>query len=147
VTCVLVGGDHEHDPSYGAELRAQAKPHENIRFAGQQPNVEEWMQALDVFVFTSVDEPFGMVVIEAMALGKAVVASAAGGPAEVLTRGIDGLVAPVGDAPRLAAEIVRFLDDIELRARAGAAARRRTRDFEISAFARHFGSVVTEAAA
>jgi glycosyltransferase involved in cell wall biosynthesis len=149
-TFVIVGGPHELEPSYAEELRAQAarmRLDGRALLVGQQPNPEEWMQAMDVFVHASENEPFGMVVIEAMALGKAVVASAEGGPTEVVTPGVDGLLAPFGDHGALARQIVRFLDDDELRARAGDAARRRAQDFTVQRFARSFGGVVADAVA
>ena len=148
-TLVLVGGPHELDPSYAEELHAQAARlglGQRLRLVGQQPNPEEWMQAMDVVVHTSQDEPFGMVVIEAMALGKPVVAAAEGGPAEIVTPGVDGLLAPHGDRPALAAAILLLLADEQLRARLGEAAERRAREFEVAQFARRFGAVLAAAA-
>jgi hypothetical protein len=148
-TLVLVGGRHELDPGYADELHAQAArlgQNGRVRLVDQQPNPEEWMQAMDVFVHTSDNEPFGMVVIEAMALGKPVIATAAGGPTEVITPGVDGLLSPYGDDSALSAAIVRLLDDRELRRRAGDAARRRAQDFTVEAFADRFGAAVAAAA-
>jgi glycosyltransferase involved in cell wall biosynthesis len=104
------------------------------------------MHAMDVFVHTSRFEPFGMVVIEAMALGKPVVASAEGGPTEVITPGVDGLLSPYGDPQALAASILRYLDDGELRRSIGRAAALRAGNFTVQQFARQFGSAVAEAA-
>lgn len=144
-TVVLVGGPHELDPSCARELAAQAarlgRP-DRVRLVGQQPNPEEWMQAMDVFVHTSRGEPFGMVVIEAMALGKPVVASAEGGPTEVIEPGVEGLLTPYGDAPALAAAVLRLLGDEQLRAAVAQAAWRRAQDFAVERFAREFGAVV-----
>ena len=100
-----------------------------VRFAGFQSNVPEWMQAMDIVVHASDHEPFGIVVIEAMALGKPVVAGREGGPAEIITDGVDGLLAPHGDASALAAAICRFLDNPSLMTRCGTAARVRAADF------------------
>jgi len=149
-TLVLVGGPHALDPSYAEELHAQAARlglGERVRLVGQQPNPEEWMQAMDVVVHTSQAEPFGMVVIEAMALGKPVLAAAEGGPAEIVTPGVDGLLSPYGDRPALAAALLRLLAEEPLRAALGAAAARRAREFEVRAFARRFGAVLADAAA
>jgi len=144
-TFVLVGGTHEFNPGHAVALRERALRlglDGQVRMVGQQPNPEEWMQAMDVFVHASQNEPFGMVVIEAMALGKAVVASAEGGPTEVITPGVDGLLSPYGDADALAAAIVRFLDDAQLRDRTGGAARRRAHDFTVQRYAREFGATI-----
>jgi glycosyltransferase involved in cell wall biosynthesis len=144
-TLVLVGGPHELDPAYAEELGAQARRlnlNGQVRLVGQQPNPEEWMQAMDVVVHTSDAEPFGMVVIEAMALGKPVVAGAAGGPSEIITPGADGYLSPFGERQALASNIARLLGDGSLRSRTGRAARRRAQDFAVQRFAQRFGAAV-----
>jgi glycosyltransferase involved in cell wall biosynthesis len=147
-TLVLVGGRHEFNPAYADELADQARRlgrDGRVRLVGQQSNPEDWMQAMDVFCHTSANEPFGLVVIEAMALGKPVVASGEGGPTEVITPGVDGLLSPYGDARALAAAIVRLLEDERLRVSLGRAARRRAHDFGVRQAAQRFGLVVAEA--
>lgn len=148
-TFVLVGGAHEFNPGHAVELHKQAQRlglDGQVRLVGQQSNPEEWMHAMDVFVHASRNEPFGMVVIEAMALGKAVVASAEGGPTEVITPGVDGLLSPYGDSEALARAVLRFLDDSDLRSRVGSAARRRARDFTVRRYAAEFGAAIAVAA-
>jgi glycosyltransferase involved in cell wall biosynthesis len=82
------------------------------------------MRALDVVVHASVQpEPFGMVIAEAMACGKPVVVSLAGGAAEIVRDGVDALGHPPGDAAALADRIRVLVEDAELRARLGRAAR------------------------
>jgi len=81
-------------------------------------------RGLDVVVHAStLPEPFGLTVVEAMACGRAVVVSAAGGAAELFTDGRDGLGVAPGDAAGLAAAVRRLAEDAALRARLGAAAR------------------------
>lgn len=138
---VVVGGVHEPEPDYPAALRQQVQRLDLegvVTFAGFQSDVPRWMQAMDIVVHASDREPFGIVVIEAMALGKAVVAGAAGGPAEVITEGVNGLLAPFGDAPALATALMRYLDDPALAARCGAAAAERARDFSAQRYAAAF---------
>jgi glycosyltransferase involved in cell wall biosynthesis len=149
-TFVLVGGTHELEPHYAVSLRDQAARlgrDGQVRLVGQQDNPEAWMRAMDVFVHTSRHEPFGMVVIEAMALGKPVIATAEGGPTEIITPHVDGLLSPHGDTDTLSAEIIRCLDDDGLRAAIGKAAKRRAADFSVRQFARQFGAAVTRAVA
>lgn len=137
---VVVGGAHETEPGYIEELAARARQlgiESRIRFAGFQPNVPQWMQAMDVVVHASDREPFGMVVVEAMALGKPVIAGQSGGPAEIITDGVDGILAPYGDVAALGAAISRLLDDPELARRLGTAARVRAAAFDERAFAEH----------
>ncbi len=147
VHAVIVGGAHETEPQYGAELRAQAHAlglDSAITFAGFQPNVAEWVQAMDVFAHASDREPFGIVVVEAMALGKPVVASAAGGPAEIITDGENGLLTPYGDIGSLARAIARYLDDRAFASRMGAAARVRAADFDDRTFAANIIAALRE---
>lgn len=137
---VVVGGAHETEPGYEAELHQQAAAlglSNTVIFAGFQSNAVEWMQAMDVVVHASDREPFGIVVIEAMALGKPVVAGAEGGPAEIIGDEANGLLAPYGDAAALARAIARVLDDPVFAARVGAAARLRAAEFSDTAYARN----------
>jgi glycosyltransferase involved in cell wall biosynthesis len=80
-------------------------------------------------------EPFGQVVVEAMAAGLPVVAAAAGGPAEVVTDGVDGILVPPGDVDRLAAALRRLAGDADLRDRLGQAGRVRAAAFRPEAVA------------
>jgi glycosyltransferase involved in cell wall biosynthesis len=136
--CVVVGGEHAPEPEYPAFLRERISAlglTDKVTLAGLQSNVPEWMQAMDVIVHASDHEPFGIVVIEAMALGKPVIAGNAAGPTEVITDGADGLLTPYGDAPALASAILRYLDDPEFARRTGQAARLRALDFSTRRYA------------
>ncbi len=144
---VIVGGAHEPEPGYPAELRAQVHRlglDAAVTFAGFQADVPRWMQAMDVIVHASDREPFGIVVIEAMALGKPVVAGAAGGPAEIITPGVNGLLAPFGDVGALEQAVLQFLDDPSFAARCAAGAARRARDFSAHRYAAAFGDAVLD---
>ncbi len=147
-TLLLVGGAHDLDPTYADQLRQRAAQleHGRVLMVGQQSNPEEWMQAMDVFAFTSQNEPFGIVVIEAMALGKPVVASAEAGPAEIITSGRDGVLTPYGDVQALATAILSLAGDARRRTEIGKAAMRRARDFTVQRFAQRFGETVARAA-
>lgn len=83
------------------------------------------MRALDVIVHaTTVPEPFGLVIVEGMACGRAVITSAAGGAAEIIAAEVDALTHVPGDVDGLAAAIERLVVDGALRSRLGAAGRR-----------------------
>jgi len=146
---VIVGGAHDTEPGYGDELRALARRigvEGAVTFAGYQADVPHWMQAMDIVVHASDREPFGIVVIEAMALAKPVIAGSAGGPAEVITDGQDGLLAPFDDVPALAKAVTRFLDDPGFAERCGAAAHTRARDFSAQHYAARLVDAVRELA-
>ena len=82
-----------------------------VIFAGQQSDMPSVMAAIDVLLLPSWEEPFGRVVAEGMAAGTAVVATNVGGPAETITDGHDGLLAPPKDPGAWATAINRLLDD------------------------------------
>ena len=107
------------------------------------------MRALDVVVHASTQpEPFGLVIAEGLASGRAVVISAAGGAEELVTDDVDALTHSPGDAAGLAACISRLAGDPALRARLGAAARQSAlRQFDAEAFTRAFIDVYQEARA
>jgi glycosyltransferase involved in cell wall biosynthesis len=92
-----------------------------------------WMRASLAVVPSVWNEPMGQVAIEAMLLGRAVVASDVGGLRDVVEQGATGLRVPPGDPGALAAALDRLLDDQETRHRMGEAGRLRARQFEAAA--------------
>lgn len=94
-----------------------------IGFTGYVENPESAMRALDIVVHASTEpEPFGLVIAEAMACGRAVIASEAGGAAEIISAGVDAVGHPPGDADALARRIEQLANDPDLREGLGAAA-------------------------
>jgi len=147
--CVIVGGTHDLEPDYPALLRRQIGElglQGSVTLAGLQADVALWMQAMDVVVHASDHEPFGIVVLEAMALGKPVVAGSAGGPREIVSDGVDGVLAPFADADALARAVCRYLDDRDFARRAGEAARVRAAEFGVARFAHDVATAVSELA-
>jgi glycosyltransferase involved in cell wall biosynthesis len=110
-----------------AELRTQAEAlglAGRVGFVGYQADPARVYRGLDVVVHAStLPEPFGLTVVEAMACGRAVVVSRAGGAAELFTPEADALGTPPGDDAALAEAVRRLADDDGLRERLGAAAR------------------------
>jgi glycosyltransferase involved in cell wall biosynthesis len=137
--CVIVGGKHEYEPNYPDSLRrqvAEADLQRHITFAGMQHNIPTWMQAMDVIVHASDKEPFGIVVVEAMAMAKPVAATNTAGPAEIISHGIDGWLWTPGDARSLSSAILKLLGDRDLRQAIGHAARHKAAAFSSRTFAR-----------
>jgi glycosyltransferase involved in cell wall biosynthesis len=129
---VVIGDRIFGDADYEASLHRQASSlglQDRVEFRGfREP--EEELRTLDVLAHAStIPEPFGQVVVEGMAAGLAVVAADAGGPAEVIRDGYDGLLYRVGDRTALAEALGRLAGDAELRHRLGDAARVRAEDF------------------
>jgi glycosyltransferase involved in cell wall biosynthesis len=97
---------------------------DRVGFTGFVADTAAAMRSLDIVVHASTrPEPFGMAIIEAMACGKAVIASQAGGAMELFTDGENALAHPPGDVTALAGQIRRLIRDEPLRRKLGAAAR------------------------
>lgn len=100
---------------------------DSVDFLGERRDIPDLLRGADVFVLPTRSEGLPMSVLEAMAAGLPVVASAVGGVPE-LVDSETGLLVPAGDAPELARAIDRLLRDSELRERLGAAGRARVED-------------------
>jgi glycosyltransferase involved in cell wall biosynthesis len=125
---VLVGADLERDGAFEAELRREAELQgvgERVAFAGRRDDVAGLLDQLDVVALPSWTEGLPLVVLEAMARGRAVVATPVGGTAEAVTDEETGLLVPPREPKALAGAISRLLADPDLRARMGDAGRRR----------------------
>jgi glycosyltransferase involved in cell wall biosynthesis len=90
---------------------------ERVRFLGWRTDRAALLQGADVCVLPSRYEPFGTVILEAWAAGTPLVACKSAGPAAHIDDGVNGLLAPIDDAPQLAQAIRRALDNKELRRR------------------------------
>jgi glycosyltransferase involved in cell wall biosynthesis len=125
------------DDGIGADLAARAEAAglaAQVRFLGQRDDVPDLLAASDIAVSASHEEGSSNAVLEAMAAGLGVVATDAGGNAEAIRPGIDGLLVPPRDPAALGAALVALAGDAGLRARLGDAARARaTRDFSLTA--------------
>ena len=88
-------------------------------------DIEDYLQAADVGLFTSESESFCLSILEAMCFGCPSVATAVGGIPEVVQSGVSGLLVPFGDAPALAAALESLIQDPVRRAALGQAARER----------------------
>jgi glycosyltransferase involved in cell wall biosynthesis len=113
-----------------------------VVFTGSVANPYPWMAAADIFTLTSRQEQFPLVVLEAMVLGRPVVAFDVGSVAEQLAG--TGRLVPAGDVAAAASAVVELVGDRDVRHRLGRAAAARARaayDFD------RFGSQVAATAA
>ena len=118
---------------------------DRTHLVGHQSDPWSWFDALDVVVHASWGSPFDLVVIEAMALGKAVVATNRGGTGEVVVvEGETGHLVDPGDHRATAAAVLRYLRDPAHRTALGAAARVRADRFTEAAMARDMAAVLAE---
>ncbi len=127
----IAGDSPDDDTGYKNDLLARTVAlgiSEHVHFLGHCPNVAPVVNACDIMVHASTSpEPFGRVILEAMALGKPVVATDAGGPAEVIDHEKDGLLVPAGDATAMARALLTLMSDESLRHRMGKAAANKAR--------------------
>jgi glycosyltransferase involved in cell wall biosynthesis len=86
------------------------------------------LRAADVFTLTSVSEAASITLLEAMASALPVVVTAVGGNPEIVRDGVDGLLAPRGDAEGLGTALLRLLNDPALAARMGESGAARVRE-------------------
>ncbi len=99
----------------------------HVLLAGFRPDALSLQKGFDLFAMSSVTEGLGTVLLDAMAIGQAVVATRAGGIPEVVAHEQTGVLVPPRDADALAAAIVRLLGDADRRAQLGVAGRERVR--------------------
>jgi len=130
-TAVFVGADLEQGGRFQRELEEVADAlgvRERIVFAGRRSDVGAVLAELDVFALPSWTEGLPLVVLEAMARRRPVVATPVGGTAEVVVDGETGLLVPPRDPDALAAALRRLLADADLRRRLGDAGYDRVRE-------------------
>lgn len=101
---------------------------DQVVWAGFREDIPVVMQAFDCFALTSEYEGFGLVLLEAMAAAKPVVATAVSAIPEVVVDGETGILCPARDVAAVAAAFLR-LEDTVLRSRLGEAGRRRAAEF------------------
>jgi glycosyltransferase involved in cell wall biosynthesis len=120
----LLAGEGEEE----ARLKRLAKElgiEDRVLFLGWQKEIPEILSALDLFVLPSRNEGMGRTLVEAMAMGKPIVATRVGGVPEVLGEGEVGLLVPPDDPVQLSQAIEQLLTDTELAKKLGAAGVRR----------------------
>ncbi|MBC8075798.1 MAG: glycosyltransferase, partial [Chloroflexales bacterium] len=136
VECVLVGEGEE-----GARLKALAHAlglGERAIFAGRVANPFAWLKTAQIFVLPSRWEPFGIALIEAMAMGLPVVASATDGARSIVTHEVDGLLVPAGDVGALAEALSALARTPALRHALGERGRERAQHYDAALVAARY---------
>lgn len=130
----------DHYPDWTLEIYGEGPEKNNLQnmiseldlqshvfLRGKSSSVEAVLQSSAFFVFTSIAEGFGMVLVEAMQMGLPVVAYRCPcGPGDIITHGEDGFLVEVGDRAQFTAYALKLIEDQELRERMSAAALRKS---------------------
>ena len=126
VMLALIGADRGSGPEL-VQLAAQLGLSDHVVFCGpvDHSDVHPYYEAASVFCLPSRAEPFGIVLLEAGAFRRPVVATAVGGIPEILTDGVNGSLVPPDDPAALADRLGGVLDDPATGSRFGAALARR----------------------
>ena len=96
---------------------------DKVVMLGLQKDMPSIYSMMDIVIVPSVAEPLGRVVLEAMAMQKPVVATNIGGPAEIITDGIDGFLVSPKDPNALSTRIINLIENPQIFRKVGAAAR------------------------
>jgi glycosyltransferase involved in cell wall biosynthesis len=147
----VVGGALFGEVAYGRSLvdlaEALGIAHQ-VEFTGHVADVWTFLVDADILVHCSrIPEPFGQVVVQGMWGRCAVVASTPGGPAEVITDRVDGLLTPAGDVPALIGALTELRDDAGLRDRLAQRSRSSARQYDVHRTAPHLRQWLTSLAA
>ena len=135
---VLLAGAHDSAAAailQGLEALMDADTRARVHFAGFEPQMDRFYAAIDAKVLSTHYEGLPLVIIEAMAAGKPVIATAVSGIPEVVADGETGLLVPPGRPDALAQAILRLAEDPALAGRMGEAGRQRAaRQFSTESF-------------
>ncbi|MCV7152497.1 glycosyltransferase family 4 protein [Mycolicibacterium pyrenivorans] len=143
----LVGAPSKDDGSYLEELLALADELIPGAFRILPPveDVAAVLRAVDVLACPSVEEPFGLIILEAQACGVPVVVSASGGPLDFITDHSTGMLVRPGDPHAAASAVEELINDPALRERIVATARERVEnEYTAQVRAEHFAKTYRE---
>jgi glycosyltransferase involved in cell wall biosynthesis len=126
---LVVGGDaHGRSPGYRESLERLVDElglSGAVTFAGHVSDATPYISVMEVMISASSEEPFGLVILEAMAVGTPVVAVDAAGPSEIIEPDKTGVLVPTNDEHALADAVETLLADPARRTRLSEAARHR----------------------
>jgi len=135
---LLLVGDGEKRRELERQAEALGVGH-RVRFLGARTDIPEILSACDLFVLSSSWEGNPLAVMEAMAAGKPVIATAVGGVPEVVVDGATGLLVPPGDIAALGEAMSLLLHDVPRRRQMGrAAAKRAEEQFCVEVMAKRY---------
>lgn len=142
----IMAGTGPEEPNVRRSVEADPAFAARFHLPGFRKDALDLMAGCDIVVNSSIDpEPLSNTALEALALGRPVVASNRGGNPEIVDHGVNGLLYDAMDPESLAAALLRLIEDEALRRRFGAAARARAESlFDAEAYSRGIQSLYAE---
>lgn len=116
-TLALIGNGPEWD--HLTQLAAELHMTDRVQFPGFQRDTPHRLAEMDIFALSSLSEGTSISILEAMASGKPIVATAVGGNPVLVVDGINGFLVPSSDPPALARALLRLIADEELQVHMG----------------------------
>lgn len=129
-TQFLIVGDGELRASL-EELAGELGVAGHVIFAGTRTDIPDLLGMMDVFVFPTFTEAFGICVLEAMAMGRPIIATDDAAIPELIRDGEEGILIPPGDPARIAQSVISLMGDPARAGRMGHAARQKVRLFSV----------------
>jgi glycosyltransferase involved in cell wall biosynthesis len=108
----------------------------NVLFVGYREDVSQILSAFDIKVLPSLTEGLSLAILEAMAMGKPIIATQVGGTGEVLKDGQTGLLIPPKDSPALAEKIIYLLENPDIARRLGMRAQEESKKYDVNGYVR-----------
>lgn len=139
---IYIGAKDRSEPEWWETLqeRTHRSPFsERVHWLGHVDDVRPWYRVASLLLLPSENEPFGRVVVEAMACGVPVIATKSGGALEILREGRNGMLVTPGDAEAMADAILSLLRNDHLRTSLIQSGKVRAQDFGLD---RHIGKMV-----
>ena len=145
---IFIGGEDPLEPEWWDYLQRKSESSQfsdRIHWQGYTEDVRPWYKISSVLVLPSENEPFGRVLVEAMACGIPIVAARDGGVPEIVRHEKDGLLVSPGDADEIAFAVQKILSDDKLMIRFSQSARRRADIFDLKPLMENIIRVFDEA--
>ena len=143
IKCIIVGEGPERNNLIEDAKRERLDG--KVIFTGFQPDAISLINAMDIFVLPSEKEGFPRVILEAMLMGKPVIASNVTGSSELVVNGETGFLVTAGEPKMLADAILKLIEMPELRKQMGEKARERViRNFSVDRYVSAVENVFAE---
>ena len=115
----------------------------NIKLLGWIESKDKFFSNIDIFCSSSIEEPFGIVIIEAMARGVAIVSTKCNGPVDIIKNNKDGLLIEINNKVELMSAITKLKDNINLRDKLGSNAKNKYKNkFTFKQYSKNINTLI-----